>query len=339
MSRTAACHADNPSRCSAPVTEGVVSLRITPRLGGPAATAQLRYSLDGRRDGPWRVVLGGISAGHRPGGEGGWWPQQVGPGRAIDTSECAVLGLEYLGELPEGWRGVTPHDQAALVAAALDAFGVDTVEAVIGASYGGAVALAFGERWPERVRRVVVLSAAHRPAPMASAQRAIQREILRAGIAAGTPEQAVALARALAVTTYRSDAEFAQRFAGGPEWRDGRWQLPVEGYLEAQGARFAARFTAQRYLVLSESLDLHRIEPAALRAPLDLFAVREDRLVPAEDIHALASACGAEVNEISSLYGHDAFLKEEGEVAAWLRRSLAAARGQGGRMRPIAASA
>jgi homoserine O-acetyltransferase/O-succinyltransferase len=42
-----------------------------------------------------------------------------------------------------------------------------------------------------------------------------------------------------------------------------------------------------------------------------VVAVREDQLVPLADMRALAARAAARrLHEISSLYGHDAFLKE-----------------------------
>src|SRR3546814_13364649 len=81
---------------------------------------------------------------------------------------------------------------------------------------------------------------AARPAPMASALRALQRDLLRLGEDLGFQAEAVAMARALAVTTYRSDAEFSRRFAGSPERQGGCSRSPVEDYLRVQGERFSS---------------------------------------------------------------------------------------------------
>jgi homoserine O-acetyltransferase len=53
-------------------------------------------------------------------------------------------------------------------------------------------------------------------------------------------------------------------------------------------------------------VDAHRIT-----APTTLVAVREDQLVPIGDMRALSKNLPrAELHELSSPYGHDAFLKE-----------------------------
>ena len=59
----------------------------------------------------------------------------------------------------------------------LNHLGIVALRAIAGGSYGGMVALAFGERYPERVGRLIVLGAADR-APSARhrlAQRATAR--------------------------------------------------------------------------------------------------------------------------------------------------------------------
>jgi homoserine O-acetyltransferase len=74
---------------------------------------------------------------------------------------------------------------------------------------------------------------------------------------------------------------------------------------------------------LSESIDLHRIDPAAIAVPSTFVAVVSDQLVPAEDIEALAlDVRDSRFIRITSLYGHDAFLKEERAVATIIETFL-----------------
>ena len=51
--------------------------------------------------------------------------------------------------------------------------------------------------------------------------------------------------------------------------------------------------------------------------PTTVVAIREDQLVPLADLRALAARLPAgRLHEISSLYGHDAFLKEAEQLRA-----------------------
>ena len=94
-------------------------------------------------------------------------------------------------------------------------------------------------------------------------------------------------------------------------------RVASQDYLAAQGARHSERMNGFAYRRLSESIDLHRIDPAEIGLPLTLVAVDSDALVPAADIERMAARVpGAALHRISSRFGHDAFLKEEAQVGA-----------------------
>lgn len=283
--------------------------------------------LTGTADAPVVVALGGISShahvvSHSGATFPGWWEALAGPDRAIDTTRCRLLGYGYPVYSP---GPTTTQDQARGLARALDACGIATVHAIVGASYGGMVALAFAELFPERVERIVAISAPHQSHPMATAVRLIQRKIIRLSVVAGRPADGVALARALGITSYRTAQEFAERFSAPAGIDDAAPRFPVEEYLDHCGARFAEGFPADRYLALSESLDLHRVNPEAIPVPVTLVAVTSDTLVPPVQIAELASRLGGPVKAhlIESRYGHDAFLKEVDVIGQVLTAALA----------------
>lgn len=312
---------------------GEIVVRIKPRYGRGPVEARVAYLWHGADGAPTVVVQGGISATRdvcANGDAAGWWDEIVGVGRALDLARFRVLSIEWLSatDLTDAVSGtpdaISSEDQADAIAGVLDALGIERAHAFVGSSYGAMVGLALATRHPPRIGRLVAISGAHRAHPLATALRSIQREIIRNGIAAGAVEPALALARQLAMTTYRGADEFAERFDGAPELRAGRFHFPVEDYLAAAGRKFVARFDAARYLSLSESIDLHRIDPAQLVVPATVIAVTSDRLVPTDDLRALAeaSAAPAQFHEIDSRYGHDAFLKEPERVGALLAAAL-----------------
>jgi len=289
------------------------------------------YEVYGPADPAPIVVLGGISAdrhlaptGSRP--TPGWWPGVIDVGGALDTSRHRLVGIDYLAgpTSPIASTGpVTSHDQARAIACVLDEIGAPSAS-VVGASYGGLVALAFTELFPERVSRLVILCAAHRTHPMATALRAIQRDIVKLGQGAGRAEAGVALARALAMTTYRSTREFEERFDVRPTDETLPPRFPVEEYLEAQGASFASRFDANSFLCLSESIDLHFVEPERITPPTTLLSVDTDALAPPWLVDELASGAPGVQRHVTltSVFGHDAFLKEVASVSAVIREAL-----------------
>lgn len=314
-----------------PVVSGQVRVldRLPLKWGGELSDVSVAYRLLGPADAPAVLVLGGISAGRHATASAddptpGWWELGVGSGRPIDTERYRVLTLDYLsgrGETSaagaEGLTSIDTRDQAAVCAALLGKLGIDRVRAVIGTSYGGMVALAFAAEHANLAGHAVIFGAAHDSHPMATAWRAIQRDIVRLGMSAGDDRAGVRIARALAITTYRSAAEFARRFDATPERTPEGYRFPVEAYLQHQGNKFADAFSATKFLVLSESCDLHRIDPAEVGVPTSLVAVDSDILVPTWQMRQLAEAlpdCRG-LHEVASDYGHDAFLIEESVVS------------------------
>jgi homoserine O-acetyltransferase len=135
---------------------------------------------------------------------------------------------------------------------------------------------------------------------------------VRALAAHGDGATGLKLARALAMATYRSPQEFKQRFDGEAKRSSQGLQFPVEEYLYARGRAYADSYVPEAFVCLSESIDLHRVDPTRIHTPTTMVAVREDQLVPLSDMLSLhQSLAGPKVLvEISSLFGHDAFLKE-----------------------------
>ena len=291
----------------------------------------MAYEAQGPAGAPATVVLGGISAGRHLAPTAsdpspGWWPGVVGGGAPLDPARDSLVGVDYLGGDSEDGllRPVTSHDQARAIAAVLDELGIAAVS-VAGASYGGMVALAFAELFPARVARLVILCAAHRTHPMATAIRSLQRSAAELGVATGQAARGLALARALAMISYRSAREFEERFESGPLsiGQPGRSPscFPVEQYLTARGADFVQRFDTERFLALSESIDLHATAPGSLPPQTLLVSFDTDVLVPPWLVDELATRSGGCPRHVTvpSIYGHDAFLKEVDAVATLLR--------------------
>lgn len=283
----------------------------------------------GDPDAPAVLALGGISATRRvaslPGeSDRGWWDPVVAASRTLSSRGVQLVGADFLAgdglsSSPEDEHTLSTGDQAEAIARACVASGIERLAGVVGASYGGMVALALAERRPELVGQVIVISAADRSHPMASACRWIQREIVRLGEAAGQPGAGVALARALALTTYRTPADFHDRFGEGHAGA-----LGVTAYLAARGEAFAGRWSAARYRHLSESLDLHQVDPSRITIPVTLVGVSSDTLVPLWQLQTLRAELGhcAALHVLDSPWGHDAFLKEPAAIAGLIDRSL-----------------
>ena len=179
---------------------------------------QVRLRLSGPASAPLIVALGGISADRfvsdRDDGGPGWWPGLVGAGSAIDPARYRILGMDFAAD-PTGRRAPSTDEQAEVLAAALDAVGAAQADAIVGASYGGMVALALAVRLPERVRGSSSFRRRRRRIRPRARSGRLQRRTVALGLAGGMGEEALSIARGLAMLTYRTPKEFAERFDGG----------------------------------------------------------------------------------------------------------------------------
>ena len=198
--------AEPASACAPTPTgdEGVIELRegvlevpgaLHLHHGGRLEGVRVAWRLAGPSRAPVVAALGGISA-HRTvyshGDARGWWDGIVGPGRALDATRFRVLGIDFLGGsgATTGPRGDGERFQASApttrrnCSAHAQSSRRRRLHAIAGASYGGMVALAFGERFAERVERLLVIGASDGTHPMATAWRSVQRRLVRYALSA-----------------------------------------------------------------------------------------------------------------------------------------------------------
>lgn len=322
------CHPSTVSECvEAPYLDLDCAIQIPTPLALDFITLEgditVKARLAGPENAPVILALGGISANRhvfdQPANfldtaETGWWRDFAGPGRVLDPQQFRLLSFDFLpGDniVSEGPLTITPQDQARIARLICDYFGIRQLYAFIGSSYGGMVALSFGSLFPERVQQIVVACAAHRPHPMGTAWRSIQRKIVRFGLETDQPDRALSLARELGMTTYRTAEEFGERFSTATKATENP-HFAVEEYLETRGQAFVGKMTPHRYLSLSQSIDLHHVDPTRIPVPVTLIGFKQDQLVPIEEVRLLYSQLPQPRHcfEFDSIYGHDAFLKE-----------------------------
>lgn len=315
------------------VQRGVIDAVLPTRHAG-TRKVRLAYELVGPPGAPVVFIAGGISA-HRhvaanasdPGR--GWAEGLLDPGCALDPARRRVLAFDYVGADGQIDAPIDTSDQADAVALLLDALGIETLQAFVGYSYGALVGLQLAVRHPSLLRQLVAACGTHRAHPHAAAWRALQRKVLALGQLQCADEQGLSLARQFAMLSYRTPEEFADRFDAAPSVRNGRVRVAAEDYLDAAGASFVARTSITAWQRLSESIDLHAVEPALVKVPTLVIAVDGDLLVPLSDAIALVEGLGVsgQLRVLRSPYGHDAFLKETGRIDALLADVLVAGNG------------
>ena len=306
-------------------------------LYNSTAGGTVAYASYGAEEASAVFVLGGITA-HRfvcgnSNGHKSWWPGVVGPRVAIDPERYRIISIDWLGGVGDSTGPlsngfdlpvVTTQDQAHAVVAVLDHLEIEELYGFVGASYGGMVGLALGALYPERVQQLLVLCTAHRSHPMATGLRIIQRRIAALGTATNRERDGLALARALAMTTYRTSEEFEHRFAFLPDWKEEQPGFDVEEYLNNHGERFSHNFNALAFGILSQSLDIHLVEPEEVTVPITVFSVDSDAIVPPWLVDEFVQRLPNLIKEsrITSHFGHDAFLKEHRVVNSLVGKFL-----------------
>lgn len=271
-----------------------------------------------------------------------WWGELAGEGKVLDPRDWYVIGINALGSCYgstgpsniSNFPHVTVRDIVAAQARALDKLGVQTLEAVIGASLGGMQALQWAVDFPDRVRHAVMVGSHDHQSAMGIALNAIQRDAI-----AIDPAKGVRIARKIAMLSYKSDALFKQRHDRRAD-RKGIHRFDVEGYLEHQADVFEARMHPQSYVALTEAMDSfdvrtprHReASPRHGELPELLFiGITSDWLFLPGDIRTAAKRFAergyrSTYREIESSHGHDAFLAEPAKLAALLHDVIATRR-------------
>jgi homoserine O-acetyltransferase len=247
---------------------------------------------------------------------------------------------------------VTVRDQVAVEAALADALGIERWAGVVGGSMGGMRALEWAVMYPQRVERLIVLACGAAATAEQIALCAVQSDAIRLDPAfhggdyydlpqSQGPVRGLSLARRIGHVSYRSELELDERF--GREAQSGEDPLAggryaVESYLDHQAEKLVQRFDANSYLVLSRAMDHHDLGRdrggigaalARVRATTTVAGVDSDRLYPLRLQVELAARLPdrPQVDVVSSLHGHDAFLVEQQQVTRVIRRALDAPRG------------
>lgn len=248
---------------------------------------------------------------------------------------------------------VTIRDIVNVQKALLDHLGIRRLLCVTGGSMGGMQALQWAVSYPDRVRSVISIAATHRH----SAQQIAFNEVARQAIMAdpawnkgdyyGTdgPRLGLAVARMVGHITYLSDKgmelKFGRRLRNREQYGyDFSLDFEVESYLSYQGRSFVERFDANTMLYLTKALDYFDLAGGytslteVFRQCQSLFllmAFSSDWLYPPYQMKEVAQAirrAGGDATycEISSDYGHDAFLLEhkaqEPLVRSFLERAM-----------------
>lgn len=289
--------------------------------------------------------------------KGGWWDFMVGKGKAIDTEKYFVIcpniiggcmgsfgpkevnaqtGKSYGLDFPFLTIDDMVNAQKLLVE---EEFGIKKLYAVMGGSFGGALALTWSVLHPQMVNRVVPISTSYRHSPQNIAFHEVGRQAIMADpdwregdyvTHKKHPSKGLAVARMTAHITYLSETSLHKKF--GRDLKDENYSFDfkadfqIESYLHHQGFSFVERFDANSYLYITKALDYFDLETdfdgslAAAFAGASIYkpkfcviAFSDDWLFPPSEAKKLVNSLIANNLDVSSITidsssGHDSFL-------------------------------
>ncbi len=302
---------------------------------------------------------------------GNWWPEIFAPGAVLSLEHDFVICINLLGSCygstgpgsvnPETGQTYGPEfplvsvrDNVRAQSRLLDSLGIRRLRLVLGGSIGGMQALEWTILYAERVERALIIGVTPLSA-MGLALNHLQRQAIQhdPDWAAGRylpqkpPLRGLALARQIAMISYKSAPLFDERYGRNPNQRTGEdpWsaggngsgltggRFDIAGYLDHQGDRFIERFDANAYLAILRAMDTW--DPlrgyaspeeayGRVKARLSFVGISSDWLFPAEDVRRFAESirqagARADYREMQSAHGHDAFLAEQTELVRLLQ--------------------
>jgi homoserine O-acetyltransferase len=274
-----------------------------------------------------------------------WWSELFGPGRALDTERdyvvCAnVIGSPYGSVSPlttdpatgkpygAAFPVFTIRDSVALHKRLLETLGVQQVRFAIGGSMGGMQVLEWA-LYRDFVRGLVPIGVGGRHSAWCIAWSWAQRRAIEldpsfehgAYPVGGGPRAGLALARMIAMITYRSFRSFQGRFG---RTRTDEVLFDMASYLNHQGDKLVERFDANCYLALMGAMDTHDVARdrddyrsvlGGIGQPALVIGMDSDLLYPLDEQRELAAYLPhAELAILEAEDGHDSFLIERDRV-------------------------
>jgi homoserine O-acetyltransferase len=245
---------------------------------------------------------------------------------------------------------ITQADMVRLQKKFIDYLGIPRLLAVCGGSMGAMQALQWAVDYPNAIASAIPIAGTWRH----SAQQIAFNEVGRQAIMADPdwnggnyyggkpPARGLAVARMIGHITYMSDEsmreKFGRRLRGKQSFGfDFDVDFEVESYLRYRGSQFVDRFDANSYLYITKAMDYFDITngSGSLVAALEKVTARflvisftSDWLYPSyqsqEIVNALRSLNrDVAYCELTSNYGHDAFLVDVAEQTEVIRGFLA----------------
>lgn len=272
-----------------------------------------------------------------------WWQPLFGKGCSFDPTTDFIISSNVLGSC-YGTTGptsldpktgkvygrrfppLTIRDMVHLQARLLKILGVQQLKLVIGGSLGGMQVLEWAALYPQQIEKIAVIASSGRHSAWCIGLSEAQRQAIYADpnwnsgeyALEKQPTNGLAVARMIAMSTYRSRASFEEKFSRQQQVEVQAQSYAIANYLQHQGQKLVERFDANTYVKLTQAMDNHDIARdrgdyravlSQIRQPALIVAIESDILYPPVEQQELAEFIPqAKLTWLRSPHGHDAFL-------------------------------
>jgi len=215
----------------------------------------------------------------------GWWDDQVGPGKNIDTDKYFVICSNFLGSCygttgpssinPKTGRPygtefpiITIADMVKVQKLLIEKLGIKQLLAVIGGSMGGMQVLQWAIEYPDSLKAAIAVAATTHLGAQSIAFDAVGRNAIIADPTFNNgrytpdapPSRGLGIARMIGHLTYLSEQgmreKFGRQLKNAEKYTyDFNSEFAVETYLDYQGRKFVERFDANSYLYITKAMD------------------------------------------------------------------------------------
>jgi len=285
-----------------------------------------------------------------------WWPGMLGAGLLMDPEKyfivCAnVIGscygttgpLDIREETGRPWMHefpmITVRDLVNAHEALRNHLNIKFIHMIIGGSIGAFQAIEWSIMFPDRIQNLIFIASSAFASPWNIAFNEAQRMAITADKSyfAGNPDGGKAglkAARAMALISYRNSAIYNQ--SQREETAEKLLDFRASSYQQYQGEKLVNRYNAFSYVIMSRLFDSHNVgrgrgsvEKALsqIKTKTLSIALDTDLLFPPEEQQFIAKHIpDAIFATVSTIYGHDGFLLEAGQITKLVQTFLAAAK-------------
>lgn len=213
--------------------------------------------------------------------------------------------------------------------------GIEKIHTLIGGSLGGQQVLEWAIQQPTVFQYIIPIACNAQHSPWGIAFNEAQRMAIEADatwkqndVRAGI--DGMKAARAMGMISYRAYETYQQTQAEKTNEKVADFRAAT--YQKYQGEKLASRFNAFTYWILSKAMDSHNVgrgresvEAAlkTIKAKTLVVGIENDFLYPIQEQKFLTELIpGAQLESITSLYGHDGFLVEFDQFKNVVRKFL-----------------